>query len=558
MRKSTMTFRRMLRDLAVLTCAGLGSCVSMDTTSVEDYIGRASLRPRSGRAASQPAILDITTRPSISSKPATMADSTTTAPSLPLTVDDAIFVSLENNRSLAVERLKPQIGRTQEQQQLAAFDPVLTAGATYGRTRITRGTTSQVADEAGAQIGAQTFLPTGTTLQINGNTNVQQGDFRQDDSWTSRAELTARQALARGAGLDVNLVSVRQAKIDTRISQYELRGFVQELVAQVEKTYWDCVLAQRGIEIVESSLAVAEQQYKDTAERIRVGKLAEVELAAAEAEVALRRENLINAKSLLATNRLKLWSLLNPRGVEPAGTTMKLITPPGLSDSAAGDVGAHVEYAMRMRPDINQARLLIQKNSLELVRTRNGLLPQMDLFITLGGTGYANAFGRSTHHLGDRNYDVLVGIQGEFPPLNREARAQHQRATLNRDQAMLALDNLSQLAEVDVRGACIELERTREQVRATAVTRRLQEETLRVETEKLAVDKSTSLLVAQAQRDLLTSQLAEIEAVVTHLKALVELRRLEGSLLSETAIACPGDQPINVDVPSWRKTETGQ
>ena len=123
---------------------------------------------------------------------------------------------------------------------------------------------------------------------------------------------------------------------------------------------------------------------------------------------------------------------------------------------------------------------------------------------------------------------------------------------------MLALDNLSQLAEVDVRGACIELERTREQVRATAVTRRLQEETLRVETEKLAVDKSTSLLVAQAQRDLLTSQLAEIEAVVTHLKALVELRRLEGSLLSETAIACPGDQPINVDVPSWRKTETGQ
>ncbi len=39
-------------------------------------------------------------------------------------------------------------------------------------------------------------------------------------------------------------------------------------------------------------------------ERITIGALAETELAAAQAEVALRRENLINARSNLATRRV--------------------------------------------------------------------------------------------------------------------------------------------------------------------------------------------------------------------------------------------------------------
>jgi outer membrane protein TolC len=112
------------------------------------------------------------------------------------------------------------------------------------------------------------------------------------------------------------------------------------------------------------------------------------------------------------------------------------------------------------------------------------------------------------------------------------------------------LDNLAQLAEVDVRNACIELTRSKEQVRATAATRRLQEVTLRSETEKFRLGKSTSLLVAAAQRDLLSGQIAEVRAVVTNLKAMVELYRLEGSLLEHRAIACPGAEPVNPTDPA--------
>lgn len=128
-------------------------------------------------------------------------------------------------------------------------------------------------------------------------------------------------------------------------------------------------------------------------------------------------------------------------------------------------------------------------------------------------------------------------------PVNRQARAEHRRALLSRDQAEEALENLARLVQVDVRSAHIEVVRAREQVAATAATRALQEEKARIEKEKFRVGKSTSLLVAQAQRDLLSSRISEVQAVTNYLKSLISLYRLEGSLLERRGIRvnAPGE-----------------
>ena len=57
------------------------------------------------------------------------------------------------------------------------------------------------------------------------------------------------------------------------------------------------------------------------------------------------------------------------------------------------------------------------------------------------------------------------------------------------------------------------ISRTREQVTATAATRKFQEEKFRAETEKFKVGKSTTLLVAQTQRDLVAGRISEIKAM---------------------------------------------
>lgn len=463
-------------------------------------------------------------------------------------IEGAFLMVLENNPALAVERLGPQIQSTFEDEAAAEFDPVLGATAETRRQRVERfsrastGTESSVSttNEGGLSVGQS--LPTGTEVEFEATTDQTTSSLSDTRLTSTRVGLSVTQKLLRGFGREVNLASLRQARLDTLASEYELRGFVEALIANVEKTYWDYALAERQIEIVNESLQLAEQQRSETQERINIGTLPGIELAAAQAEVALRHEALINARSNLASTRLRLLQLLNPPGPNMWDREVVLTEVPSEPDGAPDEVADHVALAMKMRPELNQARLAVQRNDLELVQTRNGLLPRMDLFITLGTTGYAETFSPSLREIDGQNYDVSAGLAFEYPFSNRAAHARHDRALLDQRQWAEALVNLTRLVELDVRSAHIEVKRTAEQVVATAARRRLQEETLRGEMEKFRVGKSTSFLVGQVQRDLVVSQIDEVRTLVNYRKALVDLFRLDGSLLVRRGIVAPGDE----------------
>jgi outer membrane protein TolC len=471
---------------------------------------------------------------------------------LKLTVTEAILLSLENNRSLVVERLNPSIQQTFEDQERAVFDPVTNAEVSAGRVegeRLARsGSTTEgfTTDAAEGIISLEQYFPTGTTVALEAGTRMDDSSLYEDSFYSTRLGMTLNQALLRGFGTEVNLARLQQARLDTRMSEYELRGFTEFLVAEVERTYWDYALARRQIEIVEESLKVARQQLNETEELITVGRLARAELPAVQAEVAAQEQALIEARANKESIHLKLLRLLNPAGPGIWQREIDLIHQPTLPEIKLEDVEQHVAIAMRMRPILNQARLEILSGDLELVKTQNGLLPLMDLFITLGKSGYANSFGESIRNINKDSYDALAGVRFNYPVFNRDAKALHRRALLSRDQAQKALENLSQLVEVDVRTVYIEVNRTKQQIAASTVTRKFDEQKLRTETEKLRVGKSTSFLVAQAQRDLLVSRIAEVRALANYLKALIDLYRQDGSLLERRGIAAPGREPVKL------------
>ena len=103
-------------------------------------------------------------------------------------------------------------------------------------------------------------------------------------------------------------------------------------------------------------------------------------------------------------------------------------------------------------------------------------------------------------------------------------------------QAAEAVDNLREILRLEVRLAINELERTRQQITASNATRRLEEQTVRAEKERFEVGASTALLVSQAQRDLLISQIAEVRAIINYRIALVKLYLTEGSLLQRRGV----------------------
>lgn len=458
-----------------------------------------------------------------------------------LSVEQAIMLALQNNRDLRVRQVNPVIAGTFERIERGVYDPELFAELDFAKERaseIARSTGTQFSVEgsdAAAVAGIRQELPTGTTLEATVEQDRNTSN-RTPEQQAARLGISITQSLLRGFGPAVNLASVRLAELETVASLYELRGFTEALLADTETAYWNYVLAGQEIEIFERSLAVARQQRDEVELRIQVGILPEIEAAAARAEVARREQALIDARSLLEENRLRLLRLISPERQDPLGLQINTVSRPAIEPIPIADPADRLQLAERSRPDLNEARLRLRQNRLETVVTRNGLLPRLDLFIALGKTGFADNFSESFRQLDGNTYDFTTGVSLSHFLGNRAAEARDDAARASHRQASQAVANLQQLVRLDVRLAINEVERARQQIAATKATRILQEETLSAEKERFDVGSSTALLVAQAQRDLLASRIAEVEAIIHYRIALVELYLAEGSLLERRGV----------------------
>ena len=457
---------------------------------------------------------------------------------LEITVSDAIVLALENNSGFKVELLKPDISLSQEEQARAAFDPNVSSTLSASGSHSTSGTETK-RNNLGLQISRKLFTGGNISLGLNIDDT---GGGTGEDRYNANIGLSLTHPLFKGAGPGVNLAGVRKAELNTETSLYELQAYAESLVAQVEETYFNYALAQRRVKIYEDSLNLAEQQLNETQVLVDVGKIAEVELVATQAEVASRKEGLINARSDLSTLRLALLRLMNPPGMDLWTQGIVVKDEPTLPEFDNTDINPHFETALQKRPDLNQAKLLMERNELDIITTKNGLLPNLELFITLGTSGYAGSFGSLISDISPGNNDFKIGIDYTTIFGERDSRARYNQSLISKEQAQEALNNLTQLAVQDVGVAWIEINRADEQISATAASRVLQEEKLRAEKEKYRVGKSTSLLVAQAQRDLLSAQIAEIEAIANYRKALVELYKSEGILLDQHGISLFGEK----------------
>lgn len=464
-----------------------------------------------------------------------------TGDALVLSVEEVALRVLQNNRDLQVRRFDPVIAATFEQLERGAFDPELFAEGEYLRERTSETSRSTGerydvdAKESTAVAGIREFLPTGTTLEaaVEHSRNISN---RAPEQQVARVGLTVTQALLQGFGPSVNLAGVRQARLGTVASRYELRAFTEALLAEAETAYWNYVLAREQIAIFESSAAVARRQRDETELRIEVGLLPEVEAAAARSEVARREQALIDARSLLEERRVRLLYLLGDETGGAGGRPIDATSDPRTDPLPVRDLAERLQLADKLRPELNEARQQLELQTLETIVTRNGLLPRLDFFIALGKTGYADTFSGAFDELDGKTYDLTVGFQLSHALGNREAGARHRAAGASRRQARAAVENLRQLIRLDVRLAVNELERAGRQLAATATTRALQEETLAAEQERFAVGTSTTLQVSQAQRDLLASQIDEVEAIVNFRIARLNLYLAEGSLLERRGI----------------------
>ncbi|MDP0501813.1 MAG: TolC family protein [Verrucomicrobiota bacterium JB022] len=461
-----------------------------------------------------------------------------------LTVEDAVFLALRHNRNLRVQELEPVIADAFLMTERGIFDPEIFASYQYDEENVsetdrgTGGSYNVVGNDNNAAVGVRQTLPTGTEVEVS----VEQGrsvSSRTQEEQSARLGLSVTQSLLRGFGPSVNLAAVRAAELARDASYYELAAFSEALLAEVETTYWEYVLAREEIAIFERSLAVAEQQRDEIQTQIEIGTLPPINAAAIKAEVARRQQDLIDARSRSNQLRLELAQLILPPNSSFNETQIDTRSTPPLQPEPIRDGAERIQLALQSRPDLKEAENLFGQNRLEVLQTRNGLLPRLDLFLDLGKTGYAQSVERSFRRMDDETYDLMAGVEFSMPLGNRAAEGRHLAARAARDQAVESLRNLRQVIQLDVLLALNEVERLRQQIEATAVTVELQRQAVTAEEDRFELGSGTSLQLAQAQRDLLEAEIARVGAIIQYRIALVDLYLAEGTLLERRGVTLP-------------------
>ncbi len=545
--RGPMRCRRSLGVLALVALAVAG-CQTIHSGGYENYMPAAAVRQISAAATEESA---ATTRMAVVEQGPHGGKSIVNGQTnlMNLSLEKALLLGLANNPALVVQRFNPSIAQTQIEAQRGLFDPQLTFSAQDGRNRVPGSGGYSNSDAGSGQVGLSENLPTGTTISANGSSNIGNGGGGQSAS--TNVTLGVTQALLQGASVEVNLAAIHQAEIGKSISDYQLRALAISTVAQIVTDYWAYALATENVRILTDAYNVALQQEHQTRELIRVGRTAQSELPAAVAQAAVTDQQLLAADGALLVSRLNLLELIMPPGSPFWHDHIKLLNKPYVPKRQLSPLKLHAALAMRISPVINESRLQIEQGNLSVVQTRDGLLPKLDLFITLGKTGYAAAFSRSVDQLNGQGFSVVGGIDGSYPIFNRTARANYQGAELSRDQDQAALANLVQTVQLSVRTGYINCQTAFQQIAATRATRVAQVEALRATIGQFRVGESTSLLVAQAQSNLLAARLAEAQAVVNYLDARANLYLQEGSLLERLSLTAPGEFPVQADGPTW-------
>ncbi|MFC1743657.1 TolC family protein [Candidatus Riflebacteria bacterium] len=459
---------------------------------------------------------------------------------LSLSIEGAILSGLKQNHALKIRQLEVAIEKTAIEEEKAAFDTNISIEVSGtdnlgGQISQNGALGSSASNRSEGIVEWFKKYPGGTSLGF-GIDVARSRSGNAPNLFSNRYGFDLAYPLRQGRGSKVNLIAVKQAEIDTSVTEHQLVGFIISFVADIEKRYWNFFLARQELKIVRESLALAITQFEETRKKIVLGSLPESEQAAAEAEVSLRYESVINAETNLEVARIALLRLIKNNSDNFWEYPIELVDHPLNPEKLGSDPRKYLKCALAVRPDLLQAKLLEQRGELSLVQTGNGLLPQLDFFMELGYTGFAGRLSRTIQQFNNRSHDLTAGFRYQLPLGRRAARAEHSRNRHTLTQRKEAIQNLSQLIQEEVLTAWLEARRARQQIDATTKTVEKQKEKLRVEQVRFRVGKTTSFQIAQAQRDLASSQVAELKARVGYLKALVELYRLDSSLCARRKI----------------------
>ena len=477
----------------------------------------------------------------------TLAAETNAVPTRQVSLQDCFKLALEENLDLKIERINPPIARLDLELARAGYDPAFTFKADHSYSESggdfrfgTNLISTNLVLSANSVSRVDTFSssivglgPYGLTYDLSGTAVDRHGSAGDNVS------LKLTQPLLRNLLVDQTRLDIAVARNRVKFSELGLRQQIITIITAVEQAYYELIFARENVQVQTEGLRLAERLSADDKKRVQIGMIPRLDEKQSESQVAARQADLSAALRSLATaqNTLKQLITSNYRELHDPQLqpTVKLSAEP-----QSLDLHDSWEKGLTERPDLQQAKLDVERQGITLKYYKNQRLPALDV----SGTYGHGASGAATRELSDAFGDFRsgdkpfwgVGAVFSIPLGNKFARERYRQGRITADQLVLKLKQLEESVLVEIDEAVNAVRTTLEQVQSTAKARTYAEEALAAEQKKLDSGKSTSFVVLQLQRDLTSARSNEIRALADYNKALAELYKTEGTTLERRKI----------------------
>jgi outer membrane protein len=348
--------------------------------------------------------------------------------------------------------------------------------------------------------------------------------------YSANVNLTFTQPLLQGFGREIAEADLRKKRILDDQAQLSRQAQASISVRDAIIAYWELAYQTQDLQIRRDAEALAREQLRITELQIKVGKMGELQAAAARRAIAQAQQDEATSQQQLIGRALDLQRLFGvpvPRGF---GGFRAAEAPSATAHEVSLD--DETTHALAFSPALRALRKGLEASAIDLKVAVDALRPQLSFSGMVGRQGRKQVIGDT---LGDllKNEDTVAsaGLVFSMPLQNRVARGQADAARATGDSARLDAEDLDLAIRDGVArfGAQIRSAGARIEFARAAVG--FAEQNLTSDRARFEVGTATNNDVLLRLQELEQARIAIARAVVDLLEADASLAALTGDLL---------------------------
>lgn len=472
-----------------------------------------------------------------------------------MSLDAAIDRALSANLNIQSARLDPVIQNYSLRTAYAAFTPTFSTNLSYNNSA--NQSTSQL-DGGARTVSERITFNSSLSQQIpwyggrlsanfNNSRNETNSAFAtRNPSFSSSVNLSYTQPLLAGLSIDNQRAALQTQTIQSEITDLQLESQIESITAQVRQRYWALRASIEQIEIQRRSLEQAQEIRQQNQVRLEAGQATPYQVIQTDAQVASAEQALLNAEINWRNAELAFKQLLLD-GADDELLTQRIIPSdlPTVVDQAV-NLDAAIEAALGSRIDLRASRQQIDIAELNLDVTQSNALPDLSLSASYSLSGVGGDLFQRDQLGGDpilvQQGGYLDGLQsiadfdtptwnltlsGSYPLGTNSQKLNAERAELQLQKQALSLRTQELNVVTQVTSAGLAVRNTFLQYQAAVRNREAAEQNTAAELARLQVGVATNFEVVQAQNQLTSARLSELQSLINHVNAIANFDQVQ-------------------------------